>query len=70
MKRAGFIGTAVLLLLVGTVALVYAQQDQQDVKQRETEEQGKPEKQQAEKQARPEQQRHVQQDQDEQQQPL
>jgi hypothetical protein len=46
MKPVGLIGTGVLLLLLGTVAPTYAQQEQHDQDARPQEQQAKPEKQQ------------------------
>ncbi|MBZ5647431.1 MAG: hypothetical protein LAN37_09430 [Acidobacteriia bacterium] len=65
MKRLGVISTAVLSLLIGATAPVYAQQEQQGEKQKQEqpgEKQGRPEKQaQPAKQAKPEQQQGKQQ---------
>ena len=56
MKRIGVISTAVLFVLLGTAALGYRQQDQQDEKQNKPEQQGRPEKQKPEQQQKEQQQ--------------
>jgi hypothetical protein len=53
MKRIGVISTAVLFVLLGTAALAYPQQEQQDEKQNKSEKEAKPTKARGQKASQP-----------------